>query len=75
MVLEVRADGIYVRDAYTDQNGGTNTKAEIANFSLDSVVVAATGVNFGEYFLMGNVYAVNELPELPEGIVCGYKGE
>jgi hypothetical protein len=75
IVLEVKSDGIYMRDAYVDQNGGTNKKLDMADYSFMNASFSAFGMTEGEYYLMGNVYAVNELPELPEGIKYNWNPE
>lgn len=62
-------------DASSSQQNVVKTKVCIndGNFSGETFMVKGLAANESVYF--SSVYVTGELPELPEGYVCGYKGE
>jgi len=75
IILSVYGGYIYLPNAYKNQQGNYSTMtgigkpgSDIAKGDFNSVQFAAIGLNSGEYFLIGNVYAATEKPAIPEGI-------
>ena len=68
IILSVYGGSLYLSNAYRNQDGNYSTKTGITSCNFNGVQFAAIGLNSGEYFLIGNVYAATEKPAVPEGI-------
>ena len=68
IILSVYGGSIYLPNAYKNQQGNYSTLTGITSGDFNDVQFAAIGLNSGEYFLIGNVYAATEKPAIPEGI-------
>lgn len=65
---------LLMNDAYSSQQGVVKTKLGIDDGSFTNREFVIKGLGSGESVYISSVYATGELPELPEGYVCGYKG-